>query len=374
MGYDVRGRRITKAVANTGSWDCAYNYYHDADSVVEEQNGSAQTIKQYVWGQTYIDELIQTSLNSNPTSQSTCDTPYWAEQDANWNVLGIVNGSGVLTERYEYSAYGQRTPYISAGSNDPFCTAATIASTRFTAGGTIEPWAICEIGHQGLVHDEENYLVYNRARYLSTSLGRLMTRDPAGYADSFSLYSYCNVHPTEIQDPTGLWIELPDPGHHKTLDGPVDGYFGGVAGWIGGGVPGLNNTFLFGPNAIAYIEQNANVDAILTMAARSVCCSTSTTTITYTGQTSWKIQRVGNMSNLTGGSVGVDYYKAVCKISTTPASNGCCNVTVHATIVADISKLYNFVGKGWFFEVTTNPITIYGHVLFDRTSTMLHCP
>ena len=58
MSYDARGRRITKTVANTGQWDCTYHYYLDRDSVVEEQNGSGQTIKQFVWGKPYIDEPL----------------------------------------------------------------------------------------------------------------------------------------------------------------------------------------------------------------------------------------------------------------------------------------------------------------------------
>jgi RHS repeat-associated protein len=147
-------------------------------------------------------------LNSSPTSQSTCDTPYWAEQDANWNVLGIVNSSGVLTERYEYSAYGLRSPYISAGSNDPFCTAATIASMRFNAGGTIEPWALCEVGHQGLMHDEEDGTVYNRVRYLSTWLNKFLSEDPIGNTDNNNLFEYERSLPTCFCDFTGM---LPNP-------------------------------------------------------------------------------------------------------------------------------------------------------------------
>jgi hypothetical protein len=35
-----RGRRISKVIANTGAWDCAYHYYYDGDSLVETRNGS----------------------------------------------------------------------------------------------------------------------------------------------------------------------------------------------------------------------------------------------------------------------------------------------------------------------------------------------
>jgi len=32
-------------------------------------------------------------------------------QDANYNVIGLVNNAGGLVERYEYTPYGQRTVY-----------------------------------------------------------------------------------------------------------------------------------------------------------------------------------------------------------------------------------------------------------------------
>ena len=181
MAYDARGRRVAKAVNGTGAWDCTYGYYYSGDRQVEQRNGSAQTVKQFTWGLGYVDDLVQTSLNSSPTGQSTCDTPYWACPDANYNVLGVVDKNGVVQERYEYTAYGQRTAYFSPGSNDVGCHAPTVGSRRFVAGSTTEPWGVCEVGHQGLVHDEECGLVYNRARELSPDIGRFLTRDPIGY-------------------------------------------------------------------------------------------------------------------------------------------------------------------------------------------------
>ena len=38
-----------------------------------------------------------------------CERPFWACQDANYNVLGLLSQAGWLTERYEYTPYGQRT-------------------------------------------------------------------------------------------------------------------------------------------------------------------------------------------------------------------------------------------------------------------------
>ncbi|MBN1943120.1 MAG: hypothetical protein JW849_07480, partial [Phycisphaerae bacterium] len=40
MEYDGLGRRIVKAVDNSGDWDCTYNYYYNGQQMVEVQNGS----------------------------------------------------------------------------------------------------------------------------------------------------------------------------------------------------------------------------------------------------------------------------------------------------------------------------------------------
>jgi RHS repeat-associated protein len=205
MAYDARGRRIVKAVNGTGGWDCTYHYYLDRDSVVEEQNGSAEPIKQYVWGLQYIDELVVTSLNSNPTGQTTCDTPYWACDDANANVIGLMNSGGNLIERYEYSPYGQRQVVFSAGANDPSCYAPTSTSRKFVASGTVtEAWGICDSGHQGLIHDEECGLTFSRGRNYCQGSGRWLGRDNLSvYQDGLNLYQYVKDNPVVGVDPYG---------------------------------------------------------------------------------------------------------------------------------------------------------------------------
>ena len=52
---------------------------------------------------------------------------YWVLQDANYNVLGIVEDDGGLKERYEYTPYGQRVAYESAGSADLLCMSPMLA-------------------------------------------------------------------------------------------------------------------------------------------------------------------------------------------------------------------------------------------------------
>jgi len=203
--YDAAGRRIVKAISNTGNLDCTYHYYLSGQSVVEERNGSDQPIKDHVWGLSYIDEALQTRINTDPTGTATWSS-YWLMQDANSNVLGVVDSSGVLQERYEYTAYGQRQVFYSPGSNDPGCYAPVPISRRFvTTGSVIQPYGLCETGHQGLSHDEETGLVYNDARYVHPRLGRFLQNDPMGYHDGPNSQEYLGSNPITRADPTGLY-------------------------------------------------------------------------------------------------------------------------------------------------------------------------
>jgi RHS repeat-associated protein len=205
--YDALGRRILKTVtgtgAGTGALDCTYHYYYDGQRNIEVQNGSAMVLKQQVWNAGYVDSLAQEGVNSSPTTQTTCDTFYGVCQDANYNVLGLVNASGALAERYEYSPYGQRTVLASAGANDPGLYAASLVSQRVVSGGVNQPYGLCEFGHQGLFHDDESGLVYNRARTLHPGLGRFLQQDPLGYVDSASLYLGCHDSPVAVLDASG---------------------------------------------------------------------------------------------------------------------------------------------------------------------------
>jgi RHS repeat-associated protein len=69
--------------------------------------------------------------------------------------------------------------------------------------GFLQAWGLCEFGHQGLMHDEEIDLVYNRARALHPGLGRFVQRDPLDYADESSLYAYCRAVPNLLIDAEG---------------------------------------------------------------------------------------------------------------------------------------------------------------------------
>jgi len=210
LNYDAAGRRVMKVISGTGM-DCTYNYYLNGQSVIEEQNGSNQSIKDHVWGRQYVDEAVQTRVNTHPAGTASW-TSYWLCQDANYNVLGLVNSAGTLQERYEYSAYGQRQIFVSADSGDAGCYTPAMMSTHVAStGGVVDPYGINEVGHQGLMHDEETGLVYNRARMLNPALGRFMQHDPKRYVDGANLYLCNQGNPIRLRDAMGTQtITCPD--------------------------------------------------------------------------------------------------------------------------------------------------------------------
>lgn len=108
-------------------------------------------------------------------------------------------------------------------STDPDITYPTPASARVTQHGVeCAGPALCEVGHQGLFHDDEfgsrGGLVYNRARMRSSRLGRWLQREPLDYIDSMNLYQYVNSHPVDRLDPTGLWEQGQRYARQRRLD------------------------------------------------------------------------------------------------------------------------------------------------------------
>ncbi|WP_428938179.1 RHS repeat domain-containing protein [Fontivita pretiosa] len=119
----------------------------------------------------------------------TLERRHYALQDANYSLTCIVDTNGDAQERYTYTPYGVRS----------------IMDGSFGARGSSSfDW---NIGHQGLMHDEESGLVYNRTRDLSAQLGRFLQRDPAGYVDGLNSYQYLRDAPIDLLDPYGLEVK-----------------------------------------------------------------------------------------------------------------------------------------------------------------------
>jgi RHS repeat-associated protein len=126
----------------------------------------------------------------------------YALHDANYNVTGIVDAEdGDVVERYIETPYGTVTVLNGADDKDP-----SVQEWSPDAQGPSD-WGWDRV-HQGLPADPESGLVYNRWRYLHTSLGRTLQRDSKGYVDGMNIYQTYRSSPTDHVDPAGLRTHL----------------------------------------------------------------------------------------------------------------------------------------------------------------------
>jgi RHS repeat-associated protein len=120
----------------------------------------------------------------------------YVQQDANWNVTGIVSSSGAVQERYVYDPYGKATVY------DP--VAWTVRGSG-TYGTSSFGWVYLHQGGRYTRFDDLSGLYYFRNRDLSPTLGRWMEEDPIGYdAGDSNLYGYEYENPGNSTDDSGL--------------------------------------------------------------------------------------------------------------------------------------------------------------------------
>ncbi|MEM9109396.1 MAG: hypothetical protein AAGC72_05180 [Planctomycetota bacterium] len=157
---------------------------------METRNGSDQVIQQHVWDNLaghYIDSLAQVANNTTPGTNDTCDQALYALQDVQFNVMAIVDGTGAVVERYEYTLYGQR-----------------MLKDEKYAPLSVSAYGV-QMGFQGLRHDDETELVDNRTRVTISRLGRFLQRDLRGglYPDGMNTYAAYHVMWGGV-DPMGL--------------------------------------------------------------------------------------------------------------------------------------------------------------------------
>jgi RHS repeat-associated protein len=204
--YDASGRRIIKYVPGDGQStpDKYEHFYHNGQQVVETRErsdaqapGLSDVKHQFVWSPHYIDRLILRDTFSGGQRQNAERLFYLA--DANYNVTGVmkrVDGAWTVAERYLYDAYGN--VQVRDGNFD------------------VDTDGLSDVGNTTLFTgrelDIESGLMYYRARYYHTDLGRFTARDPLGRFAGSSLYHYVHNNPLTRIDPSGLYTCFRDSG------------------------------------------------------------------------------------------------------------------------------------------------------------------
>jgi RHS repeat-associated protein len=146
--------------------------------VLEERQGTTVT-GQFVWGPSYVNQLIQ-ETNSSGT--------FYVQQDANWNITSLTNSSGIVVERYIYDPYGAAT---------------VLTSTGTTIGAGLSNSEVGQqFGFQGGWTDAKTGLTLYGARWL-TANGTWLNEDPAGsiYINGVDLYQLYLGNPASRLDP-----------------------------------------------------------------------------------------------------------------------------------------------------------------------------
>jgi RHS repeat-associated protein len=180
---------LTRRLSTDNGVDIQHCYYTRSWKVIEERtNSSTSAERQFIWGLRYLDDEICRDVGSSRV---------FGLQDANWNTIALVDGSGEVVQRYRYSPFGVPDRRDASGSHD--------------AGADGILWEHLYCGYQ---YDRICGLYLVRYRYLHPTLGRWLTVDPGidvvdryrRYSDgAMAPYAYVHNNPITLLDRFGLY-------------------------------------------------------------------------------------------------------------------------------------------------------------------------
>ena len=228
-------------------------------------------VRQSIWDPTSANELVQTRSMQRSGGSYGTPFPMWAATDRRRDVVALHYnlGAGFMGHtRVRYSPYGVPEPVLTGDlnhdgllNNDDRAqlalirasepsgvvtmpgpdwtpdadlnfdgaideTDASMLTNLVSAGsapsepgdlwgqGGTSAWRGVAIGYAGMLYDRQAGAFLMRNRWHSPTLGRFLSRDPAGYVDGMSLYAYVSGNPLKYWDPFGLactlfgrWVE-----------------------------------------------------------------------------------------------------------------------------------------------------------------------
>ncbi len=168
--YDGLSRRITTESGGT----VTHTYWSDRWKPLEERTDSSTTAaRSYLWGERpgHRDELILRDRDTD--GNGTLDERLYATMDY-FNGTAVLNTSGVVQERYAYSAFGVRR----------------IMAADFTPRTTSSyAW---DFSFQGQFRDVETGWSNYGYRFYVPLLGRWINRDPIGEKGGNNIYLFIN--------------------------------------------------------------------------------------------------------------------------------------------------------------------------------------
>jgi RHS repeat-associated protein len=168
--YDGLGHRLSKTVGGSVT-----RYVLDPNGTLSNVLGETDTTgnftSYYVYGLGLVSKIT-------PGGQT-----FFYEYDGLGSTVAIADPSGNVVNKYAYDPYGNLSSTFTETISNPF---------RY-------------VGQFG-VTDEENGLLYMRARYYASTTGRFLNRDPIGLAGGLNMYRYGANNPVRHIDPRGLAV------------------------------------------------------------------------------------------------------------------------------------------------------------------------
>jgi RHS repeat-associated protein len=173
--YDPRNFRVVREDYTSGTLsETRHSYFTSGWQRIEDRLGtspdSANPERQFVWGQRYIDDLVLRDRDTN--ADGTLDERLYGLQDANWNMVALIDTSATAQERYLYSPFGWPT-FLSGNM-------ATIRASSAIDNGVL---------FTGQRFDAQTKLHLFRMRWFDAISGRFISRDPLGYPNGPNSYA-----------------------------------------------------------------------------------------------------------------------------------------------------------------------------------------
>jgi RHS repeat-associated protein len=188
--YDHAGRRISKT-----SNGVITHYRYNGEDIDAEYSATWSETARWVHGPGTDDPLMRlTGQTDDPSA-----TAIYYHQDGINSVVATSNQAGSIAGAQLFDAWGNKVQ--STGS-------------------------IAQYGYTGREPDATG-MIYYRARYYDPSIGRFISRDPAGMPDGVNRYAYVTNDPVNNIDPEG-----------EALLNAAGAIWGGVSGAISGGISG----------------------------------------------------------------------------------------------------------------------------------------
>jgi RHS repeat-associated protein len=177
--------RLTALTSGTHRSEFTYNGLSQRVTIVEKDNGSVTSTKQFVWVPGDMQPSEERDASNGVTKRyypqgvQVGSTNYYYTRDHLGSVRELTDSSGAVQTRYDYDLYGRRTKL--SGSVD------------------------ADFGFTGHYYHQPSGLNLALYRAYDADLGRWLSRDPIGEVGGINLYGYVGNDPLNETDPLGLW-------------------------------------------------------------------------------------------------------------------------------------------------------------------------